>query len=77
MHSSMGIIDLKTVFRIQKCAEKLSGGEPLNNIHFDPDEFLSSPQFLKIARLETIHIYLRRTNGHHFHFLIIKLDFKT
>ena len=48
---SMGIIDLKTVFRTQKCAEIL-----LNNINFDPDEFLSSPQFLRIARLEAIHI---------------------
>ena len=48
---SMGIIDLKTVFRTQKCAEIL-----LNNINFDPDEFLSSPQFLRIARLKAIHI---------------------
>ena len=49
--SKMGIIDLKTVFRTQKCAEIL-----LNNINLDPDEFLNSPQFLKIARLEAIHI---------------------
>lgn len=49
--TNMGIIDLKTVFRTQKCAEIL-----LNNINSDPDEFLSSPQFLKIARLEAIHI---------------------
>lgn len=49
--TSMGIIDLKTVFRTQKSAEIL-----LNNINFDPNEFLSSPQFLKIARLEAIHI---------------------
>lgn len=48
---SMGIIDLKTVFRTQKCAEIL-----LNDISLDPDIFLSSPQFLKIARLEAIHI---------------------
>ena len=48
---NMGIIDLKTVFRTQKCAEIL-----LNNINSDPDEFLSSPKFLKIARLEAIHI---------------------
>lgn len=48
---NMGIIDLKTVFRTQKCAEIL-----LNNNKIDPDEFLSSPQFLKIARLEAIHI---------------------
>ena len=53
---SMGIIDLKAVFRTQKCAEILSGGEPLNSINLDPYEFLSSPQFLKIARLEVIHI---------------------
>jgi putative transposase len=49
--SNMGIIDLKTVFRTQKCAEIL-----LNNNKIDPNEFLSSPQFLKIARLEAIHI---------------------
>ena len=48
---NMGIIDLKTVFRTQKCAEIL-----LNNNKIDPDEFLSSLQFLKIARLEAIHI---------------------
>jgi hypothetical protein len=52
----MGIIDLKTVFRTQKCAEIL-----LNNNKIDPNEFLSSPQFLKIVRLEAIHIYLWRT----------------
>jgi putative transposase len=49
--STMGIIDLKTVFRTQKCAEIL-----FNNINSDLDEFLNSPQFLKIARLEAIHI---------------------
>jgi putative transposase len=48
---NMGIIDLKTVFRTQKCAEIL-----LNNINSDPDEFLNSSQFLQIARLEAIHI---------------------
>jgi putative transposase len=48
---NMGIIDLKTVFRTQKCAEIL-----LNNNKIQPDEFLNSPQFLKIARLEAIHI---------------------
>ena len=48
---NMGIIDLKTVFRTQKCAEIL-----LNNIKFDPDEFLNSPQFLKIVKFEAIHI---------------------
>ncbi len=53
---NLGIIDLKTVFRTQKCTEMLSGGEPLNNTNFDPNEFLSSPLFLKIARLEAIHI---------------------
>ena len=52
----MGVIDLKTVFRSQKYAEILSGGEPLNNITFDPDVFLNSPQFLNLARLEAIHI---------------------
>ena len=53
---AMGIIDLKTVFRSQKYAEILSGGEPLNNITFDPDVFLKSPQSLNLARLEAIHI---------------------
>jgi putative transposase len=53
---NMGIIDLKTIFRTQKYAQILSGGEPLNNNNFDPDDFLSSPQFLNIARLEAIHI---------------------
>lgn len=48
---AMGILDLKTVFSTQKAAEIL-----LNNIRFDPDEFLNSPQFLKIARLQAIHI---------------------
>ena len=48
---NMGIIDLKTVFRTQKCAEIL-----LNNNKSNTDEFLSSSQFLKIARLEAIHI---------------------
>jgi hypothetical protein len=33
----MGVIDLKTVFRTQKCAEIL-----LNNINFDHNEFLSN-----------------------------------
>lgn len=47
----MGTIDLKIVFYTQKCTEIL-----LNNINIDPDEFLSSPQFLKIARLEAVHI---------------------
>lgn len=48
---NMGIIALKTVFRSQKYAEIL-----LNNIKIDPDEFLNSPQFINIARLEAIHI---------------------
>jgi hypothetical protein len=48
---NMDIIDLHTVFRTQKCAEIL-----LNDIYLDPDNFLSSHQFLKIARLEAIHI---------------------
>lgn len=49
--TDMGIIDLKAVFRTQKYAETL-----LNNNTFDPDEFLNSPQFLNLARLEAIHI---------------------
>lgn len=48
---TMGIIDLKTVFRTQKYAQTL-----LNNNPFDPDVFLNSPQFLNLARLEAIHI---------------------
>lgn len=48
---TMGIIDLKSVFRSQKYAEIL-----LNNITFDPDVFLNSSQFLNLARLEAIHI---------------------
>ncbi|WP_262709274.1 transposase [Emticicia agri] len=48
---TMGIIDLKTVFRSQKYAQVL-----LNNNNFDPDDFLNSPQFINIARLEAIHI---------------------
>ncbi len=47
----MGIIDLKIVFRVQKYAQIL-----LNSNNFDPLTFLSSPQFLNIARLEAIHI---------------------
>ena len=53
MHSNKDIIDFKTVFRTQKCAEII-----LNKIHFDPNEFLSSPQFLKIASLEAIYVQL-------------------
>jgi len=48
---SRGIIDLKTVFRTQKYDEIL-----LNNIKIEPDDFLDSPQFLNIARMEAIHI---------------------
>ena len=48
---TMGIIDLKTVFRTQKYAQTL-----LNNNTFDPDVFLNSPQFLNLVRLEAIHI---------------------
>lgn len=53
---TMGILDLKSAFRTQKYAETLSGNEPLNNIPFDPNVFLNSPQFLILARLEAIHI---------------------
>ncbi len=49
--SKMGILDLKTVFKAQKYIKST-----LISNNIDPDEFLSSPQFLKIARLETIHI---------------------
>ena len=47
----MGILDLKTVFKAQKYIKST-----LISNNIDPDEFLSSPQFLNIARLETIHI---------------------
>ena len=47
----MGILDLKTVFKAQKYIKST-----LISNNINPDEFLSSPQFLKIARLETIHI---------------------
>lgn len=48
---TMGIIDLKATFRVEKYAKLL-----LNSTENDPDEFLNSPLFLKIARLEAIHI---------------------
>lgn len=48
---NMGIIDLKTLLRSQKYAKIL-----LNNIKFDQDEFLNSPQFINLVRLEAIHI---------------------
>lgn len=48
---SMGIIDLKATFRAEKYAEIL-----LNSKDNNPNEFLNSPLFLKIARLEAIHI---------------------
>jgi hypothetical protein len=47
----MGILDLKTIFKAQKYIKST-----LISNNINPDEFLSSPQFLKIARLETIHI---------------------
>jgi putative transposase len=47
----MGILDLKTIFKAQKYIKSTLISNNINN-----DEFLSSPQFLKIARLETIHI---------------------
>lgn len=49
--SSMGIIDLKATFRAEKYAEIL-----LNSNENDHIEYLNSPLFLKIARLEAIHI---------------------
>ena len=44
------------VITAKKCAEIL-----LNNIGLNLDEFLNSPQILKIGRLEAIHIYCWRT----------------
>ena len=49
--STMGINDLKTVFKIQKHAQAF-----FNYNKIEPDDFLNSPQFLNIARLEAIHI---------------------
>ena len=47
----MGILDLKTIFKAQKYIKST-----LISNNIDPIKFLSSPQFLNIARLETIHI---------------------
>ena len=41
-----GVLDLKSI--------SLNPDSKL--LHFDPDEFFSSPQLFKIARLEAIHI---------------------
>jgi putative transposase len=49
--STMGIIDLKATFRIEKYAKIL-----LNTTENDLDLFFNSPLFLKIARLDAIHI---------------------
>ena len=49
--SSMGISDLKTIFKVQKHAQTF-----FNYKKTDPDDFLNSPQFVTLARLETIHI---------------------
>ena len=49
--STMGINDLKTVFKIQKHAHVF-----FNYNKTEPDDFFNSPQFLNIARLEAIHI---------------------
>jgi putative transposase len=48
---TMGILDLKTVLRTQKCAQIL-----LNQSQLDLDQFLNNPLCLKMARLEAIHI---------------------
>jgi hypothetical protein len=47
----MRILDLKTIFKAQKYIRLT-----LISNDSSPDEFLSSPQFLQIDRLETIHI---------------------
>lgn len=47
----MGILDMKTIFKAQKYIKST-----LTSNNVNPDEFLSNPQFLKIARFETIHI---------------------
>lgn len=48
---TMGIWDLKTLFRVQKYVKSTLKCDNLN-----PDDLLSSLQFLNIARLEAIHI---------------------
>jgi hypothetical protein len=47
----MGISDLKTICKVQKHAQTF-----FNYNKTDPDDFLSSPQFVNLARLEAIHI---------------------
>lgn len=53
--SNIGVIDLKTVFRTQKCAEIL-----LNNINLDHDEFLSSPPFRSIIFVKILTTQLKK-----------------
>lgn len=48
---SMGIIDLKSVFRVTKYAQTF-----FKSNSNQADAFLNSPQFLNLARLEAIHI---------------------
>jgi hypothetical protein len=48
---TMGISDLKTIFKVQKHAQTF-----FNYNKTDPDDFLNSPQFINLARLEAIHI---------------------
>jgi putative transposase len=48
---TMGIIDLKTVCKVEKYAETFF---KYNNA--DPVDFLNSPQFLNLVRLEAIHL---------------------
>jgi putative transposase len=48
---SMGIHDLKTVYRIEKYVNEFFKYNSQND-----DDFLNSPQFLNVARLEAIHI---------------------
>jgi hypothetical protein len=48
---SMGISDLKTIFKLQKHAQTF-----FKYNKTDSDDFLNSPQFVNLARLETIHI---------------------
>jgi putative transposase len=48
---SMGILDLKALFRVKKYTELV-----LKCNHINPIDFLNSQNFLKIAQLETIHL---------------------
>lgn len=47
----MGVLDLKTLFRVKKYTELVLKYNQIN-----PVDFLNNPKFIKIAQLETIHL---------------------